>query len=332
MLWGIGIVLFIVLGVIGFYFHKKRPPSSGSPASAHKADPSAPASENASVSFSADSPVKNLHDLTKRIAEILGEKYTHFFPLDTGGMGFLVSAMEKETKRKVVIKTILPDLNRDQRALKLFFDESSAINKMNHPNIVKILDVGQTKELYYYIMEYLEGETLQNKIDREKKISVSEVVKIGTQIARALQHCHDNYIVHRDIKPSNIFLCASGTAKIIDFGIVKVISGDPALLAGTTKIGSPDFASPEQLQGKAISGKSDVYSLGTCLFYMLSGRMPYKASDMLAKLLEKPKDLHEFCPDLSKELVSIIHGSIELDPAQRITSMELWKRLRNIKG
>jgi eukaryotic-like serine/threonine-protein kinase len=328
MIWFALLTLVMLLsGWIAYGIVKKRN-ASQSPVSSPMEEAEPLSGEN----FPRPSPVTNLNDLIKKIISVLGNEYSSFIPLDRGGMGFLVVAVEKETKRKVVIKTILPDLNQNQRALKLFFDESAAIKKMNHPNIVKILDVGQKPDLYYYIMEYLEGETLQKKIDREKKIPVAETVKIGTQIARALQHCHDNYIVHRDIKPSNIFLCTNGSAKIIDFGIVKVISGDTAFSAGTTKIGSPDFASPEQLQGKPISGKCDVYSLGTCLYYMLSGKMPYKTADMLAKILEQPKNLKEFCPDLSAELVKIIHGAIELDPAQRITSMELWKRLRNVSG
>ncbi|EKD27635.1 MAG: hypothetical protein ACD_79C00650G0012 [uncultured bacterium] len=275
-----------------------------------------------------DSVLKS--NLQEKLNEVLESQYADITPISAGGMGVIYSAFDKTNKRKVAIKTVLPELKSDPRAVKLFFDECNAIKKMNHPNVVRILDVSNNEELYYYVMEALEGENLKKMVRNKGKLSYDLVIKIGTQVSRALQHCHDNRVIHRDIKPSNIFFTDKGVAKIIDFGIVKLLTNDTAVNLGTTKIGSPEFASPEQLQGQPISGKSDVYSLGICLYYVASGKMPF-TSGIVSQMFDKPRDIKEFCPDMPQDLEKVIYDCIQLNPAERPRAHEIWARLRNIK-
>jgi len=269
--------------------------------------------------------------LPEDLDSALSDQYKNIETISAGGMGVIASAIDRKNERKVAIKTVLPELGSNQKAIALFYSECEAIKKMNHPNIVRVYAVGDNNGLYYYIMEYLEGINLDKKIMKEKKVSITETIRIGTQIARALQHCHSNQIIHRDIKPSNIFITTKDTAKIIDFGIVKLFSGDTALKMNSTKIGTPEYAPPEQLQGQPISGKSDVYALGVCMYQMLSGKMPFKNAGVMSRMFDKPRDIKEFRKDIPENLIEVINTCLELDPTLRYTANELWTKLKAIK-
>jgi serine/threonine-protein kinase len=269
-------------------------------------------------------------DLPATLKEELGERFRDISLISAGGMGVIARAEDRQNGRRVAIKTVLPELKENEKAVRLFFAECNAVKTMNHPNIVRIYEVGESDVLYYYVMEFLEGENLKTLLKREKTLSVKKTVSIGTQVARALQHCHDNRVIHRDIKPSNIFLTRNGTAKIIDFGIVKQITGDPSLATGSTRVGSPDFASPEQIQGQPVSAKCDIYSLGVCLFHLLSGKMPYKNAGLVGKMFDQPRNLKDLCPGVPDELVRVIHRCLDVDPKARFRAHELWAALRGI--
>ncbi len=265
-------------------------------------------------------------DFKELMFSTLSLKYENIKVIASGGMGIIVTAIDKKDKKKVAIKTISPKLHKHPKAIKFFFQECQAIQKMNHPNIVRIYDSADEGFLYY-VMEFLEGETLEEKINREGVLPVSQIVRIGTQVARALQHCHSNGIVHRDIKPSNIFITKNDICKIIDFGVVKMLDAETH---ETGAIGSPHYAAPEQLQAGKISGKSDVYSLGVCLYKMASGQYPYSVNDLVTKVFEKPKNLKDICPSVSDELIEIINECIAIDPSQRCEATKLWAKLKKI--
>lgn len=270
---------------------------------------------------------KNYSDALPRISQMLGNRFTNLKMMGVGGMGMVLTGIDK-TNHKVAIKTILPDLMNDPQTVKLFFTECEAIKKMNHPNIVKIIEVGQNNNFYYYVMEHLEGETLKKRLAKDPKLTLKEVISIGCHVSRALQHCHDNHVVHRDIKPSNVFLTDKHGAKIIDFGIVKELTGDSSILQGTTRIGSPDYAPPEQLQGEPISGKSDVYALGTVIYEMVAGKLPYKQTDLMTKMFDPPTPLKEVNPEFPEELSAMIDRCISIDPSLRPKIHEVWAVLR----
>ncbi|MBN2143200.1 MAG: serine/threonine protein kinase [Candidatus Aureabacteria bacterium] len=256
-------------------------------------------------------------------------KFNNIQVIASGGMGIIVSGMEKKTGRKVAIKTISPRLHQDPKAIKFFFQECQAIQKMNHPNIVRIYE-SANEGFLYYVMEFLEGEVLENMLVRTGILPTRQILKVGTQVARALQHCHSNGIVHRDIKPSNIFITTKDVAKIIDFGVVKMLNSD--IKEGRGAIGSPHYASPEQLQGGAVTGKSDIYALGICLYKMASAQFPYPTPDLETKIFQPPKNLTDFNPNLPAELIQIIADCMKLDPSERSDASSLWARLRAVKG
>jgi tRNA A-37 threonylcarbamoyl transferase component Bud32 len=264
----------------------------------------------------------------EQMFQTLSSKYDDIQVIAAGGMGIIVSALDKYTGQKVAIKTIAPKLHKNPKAIKFFFQECEAIQKMNHPNILRIYE-SSDEGFLYYVMEFLEGETLEELMTREGILPVKRIVRIGTQVARALQHCHSNGIVHRDIKPSNIFITKNNNVcKIIDFGVVKMLDSQTH---ETGAIGSPNYAAPEQLQVGTISGKSDIYALGVCLFKMSSGQYPYDASDLSTKIVEKPKDLKQMNPSIPAELVEIINGCIAMDPKERLDANRLWTRLRAVR-
>jgi len=266
-------------------------------------------------------------DLLKKMIESLPHHYKDIEIIEEGGMGVIASAFDKERERKVAIKTILPELQGDAAVVQLFLQECQVIQAMNHPNVVRIFEVGKTEYLYYYVMDFLEGETLQDMMHKEKKLDIDQVVAIGAQVARALQHIHSNGLIHRDIKPSNIFITKTGVAKIIDFGIAKLLSAKTDYTYGS--VGSPVYASPEQIRGEEVTGKSDIYSLGVCLFYMFSGEHPFNSSDLIAKMFEEPKSLLDLSPEVPASLAHSINQCLNLDSTKRIPAHEIWARLRS---
>jgi serine/threonine-protein kinase len=269
---------------------------------------------------------KTYSNFKEVLFDTLSVKYTQMSVIASGGMGVIISAHDKQHNRKVAIKTISPKLQQDPKAIQFFFQECQAIQKMNHPNIIRIYESADEGFLYY-TMEYLEGETLENLMQRLGIIPLDQIVRIGTQVARALQHCHSNGIVHRDIKPSNIFITEKNVCKILDFGVVKLLNSE---VKETSAIGSPNYASPEQLQGGNITGQSDIYALGVCLYKMASAEFPYSVSDLVSKFFEPPKNIKQINPKLSEELVEIIYGCIQLDPNDRYDATTLWTRLRRV--
>ncbi|MBN2144942.1 MAG: serine/threonine protein kinase [Candidatus Aureabacteria bacterium] len=270
----------------------------------------------------------------KRIPSFLSLAFSNSYEgIETvaeGGMGIVLSGWDRERMRKVAIKTILPELMGNQEAVKLFLHECQVIQSFNHPNIVRIFEVGQ-KNFLYYVMEYLDGETVEDIMNREKCLPVELAVKIGTQVSRALNYLHSTGLVHRDIKPSNLFLIRNDVVKLIDFGVIKLLSsGEKA--PSSSSAGSFLYASPEQIQSEEIMGKSDVYSLGICLFYMLTGKLPFSENDPMARIFGEYKKIQELNPNLSAPLVNLIESCLKPAPVNRISAHELWIRLRAMTG
>lgn len=308
--------LLVISGMI--FFHRKKKDFS----SPREKTPSIPKEMQKEIPELKDKYV----DLLRKMITSLSHNYRDIQVIEKGGMGLIAKAYDKERKRTVAIKTILPELKDDTGVVEMFLQECQIIQAMNHPNIVRIFDVGKTDQLYYYAMDFLEGESLQDKIEREKKLDVHETVKIGTQIARALQHIHSNGLVHRDIKPSNIFITLNEVSKIIDFGIAKMLNSKAIFTYSS--VGSPVYASPEQIQGENVTGKSDIYSLGVCLFYCLTGEHPFTSSDILAKMFETPKNLRDYNINIPESLILSIELCMDVDPKKRLPAHELWARLR----
>ena len=196
--------------------------------------------------------------------------------LGRGGMGEVYKAIDPTLQRTVAVKTVRPDIDRPEY-LERLYREAQACARLHHPNIVTVFEAGEINGLVYIAMEYLQGENLSEKLARG---GMTFEDKIGTllQILSALDHAHAQNVVHRDIKPSNIYVQSDGVIKLVDFGLARVVAANTLTISGTI-VGTPHYASPEQLRGEPIDGRTDVYSTGALAYEMLSGRLPFRGDD-----------------------------------------------------
>ena len=201
--------------------------------------------------------------------EVIGE-------LGQGAMGVVYKARDPLIDREVAIKTINLSLameERDEYEAR-FYQEAKAAGRLSHPNIVTIYDVGRSEDIAYIAMEYLHGRELRDILNETKLLPVSEVLAIVIQVAQGLAYAHEHGIVHRDIKPSNVMIVRDSHAKITDFGIARMASAAVRTQTGMV-LGSPKYMSPEQVLGKEIDRRSDIFSLGVMLYEMLTGQVPF---------------------------------------------------------
>lgn len=209
-------------------------------------------------------------------------RYEILSEIGRGAMGVVYRARDPMLQRIVAIKTINLALSRDERAdfESRFYREAGSAGRLNHPNIVTIHDVGDTGELAYMAMEFLEGEELRDLLDSGKPLPFDRVADIAAGIARGLAFAHEHGVVHRDIKPSNVMVLKNGSVKITDFGIA-LIPAASRTMAGMI-LGSPKYMSPEQVIGKEVDGRADIFSLGVVLFEMLTGKTPFDGENISA--------------------------------------------------
>ena len=247
-----------------------------------------------------------------------------------GGMGQVWLAEHTLLRRRAAIKVLRPSVSESEEMVTRFFNEARATTAISDPGIVQIFDFGHhTDGSAYIVMELLDGETLDKRLDRVGQLSVDDALRFMRQVASSLGAAHDCQIVHRDLKPENIFLVrdhevpGGERAKILDFGIAK-LNQDPFALKTQTAalIGTPMFMSPEQCRGAGhVDQRSDIYSLGCVLFNLLTGRPPFDAAGMgeiIAKhLCEPPPRLSRFLPGASPELEALIARCMAKEPADR---------------
>ncbi len=241
--------------------------------------------------------------------------------LGAGGMGAVYLAKQKSMDRLVALK-VLPRKHADNRKFKeRFFREARAAGRLNHPNIVAGIDASEAGGYCYLVMEYVEGESVAERIDRSGAISETESLAIGIQIAKALAHAWENNIVHRDVKPANFLLARDGTAKLCDLGVAKAPS-DANLTQDGTALGTPNYIAPEQAKGAAdVDFRADIYSLGASLYCMLSGRPPFEGPTapavMMKHLTEPLTPLRKRAPDVSKATAAVVEKMLAKKPGQR---------------
>jgi len=208
-----------------------------------------------------------------RILRLIGE----------GGVAWVFLAVHEQLGRQVALKVLFPSLAQDREFVSRFAREARISGQLQHPNIVRIYDVGEQDGYYYIAMEYIDGESLRNRLRRRKRLDIRETIAILGQIARALDYAHQHGVVHRDIKPSNILIDEKGTVYLTDFGIARATWETRVTRTGI-RVGTPEYMSPEQAQGKEPDFRSDLYSLGVILYEMLCGYPPFRGHDPLSVL------------------------------------------------
>jgi serine/threonine protein kinase len=253
----------------------------------------------------------------------LGE-FTLLEQIGKGGMGTVFAGKDLGLNRKVAIKVLNEDFVSDPAFIEAFLTEAQHAAAVNHPNIVQIYSVGQEYENYFIVMEFLEGETLCDRLAREKVISEETVLGIGIQVVQALSAAYQHQLIHGDIKPENIFVTQNGNCKLLDFGLSKLANVE--VKSSERVWGSPYYLSPERVGRRAEDFRSDVYSLGATLFEALTGRPPFTDGTIeelaLKRFHEKPPLLGELNPSISERTEAIIDQMLQKNPVLRYLSYE----------
>ena len=276
------------------------------------------------------------------IGKIIGNRYEILEEVGLGGMATVYKAKDHVLNRLVAVKVLKDEFTTDTEFIKRFNTEAQAAASLSHPNIVSIYDVGHEDEnnLYYIVMELVQGKTLKEIINSEGILSWKWAVNIAMQIASALELAHKNGIVHRDIKPHNIIITEDGIAKVTDFGIAKAVSNS-TITAFETTIGSVHYFSPEQAKGGFTDAKSDLYSLGVVMYEMLTGKVPFDAdtpvSVALKHMQEDPKEPIDLNPEIPSAVNQIVIKAMQKEPSaryQNATEMlhDLSKALKDPDG
>ncbi len=273
-------------------------------------------------------PISPTDELGTHVAQVLSANYELESEVGRGGMGIVYCARDRRLKREIAIKVLPPELSFRADIRQRFLREAETAAQLNHPNIVPIYTVEERDNLVYFVMAYIKGDNLGQRLQQHGPIPPVEVRRILREVADALAYAHSRNVIHRDIKPDNIIIDEeTGRAMVTDFGIARALtdSGDSRLTATGMAIGTPAYMSPEQSAGDhAIDGRSDLYSLGVVGYQMLCGQPPFVASNtpsMLVKhLSERPVPVDERWPDLPQDLSRAVMMCLEKDPNDRFPS------------
>ena len=288
-------------------------------------------------------PAPTSNDPAKTLRnQVLDSRYQIVKKLGEGGMSFVYEARDISTGQSVAVKIMTPKLAQDKTAAERLRREAGLAMRLDHPNICRILRLGETTDgLIYLVMPLLKGELLSDKEVRDGPISLEVGVPLMAQVCDALAFAHEQQIVHRDLKPENIFVCPDEggqiKAVVTDFGLAKEKRAEPGMAKLTATgiiLGTPEFMSPEQIRGKPLDGRSDIYALGLVAYEMFTGRLPFEGKSaqdmMIARLRGQPLPLRKARADLtfSEPFEKALMKAIEADPAGRYaTARELGQAL-----
>ncbi len=259
------------------------------------------------------------------IGKRLSGRYKILEMVGGGGMANVYLAHDMILDRDVAVKMLRLDFANDDEFIRRFRREAQSATSLAHPNIVNIYDVGEENDLYYIVMEYVEGQTLKQYIQQNSPLQVEETIEIMKQLTSAISHAHQNHIVHRDIKPQNILVDRFGTVKITDFGIAMALSAT-SITQTNSVLGSVHYLSPEQARGGMANKKSDIYSLGIVMFELLTGRLPFSGesavSIALKHLQSETPSVRRWNPNIPQSVENIVLKSTAKDSFHRYNSVD----------
>jgi eukaryotic-like serine/threonine-protein kinase len=255
--------------------------------------------------------------------------------LGHGGMGTVYAGFHEQTGHWAAIKVLAENLSADPRFRERFQGEVETLKLLDHPNIVKLTGYGEEDGQLFFVMELVDGLSLEAALQAGQRFTWERVIDIAVQVCGALKHAHDHGVIHRDLKPANLLMTADGTVKLTDFGIAKLFGVSGLTMAGSL-IGTPDYMSPEQTQGYPATARSDLYSLGCVMYALIAGKPPF-ASPSITQVMDRVRSsealpLRRLVPELPEPMERVIAQLLSKDPAHRIvTPQALANLLRAMK-
>jgi len=262
------------------------------------------------------------------IGDVIAGRYDLQEVVGTGGMSTVYRAHDRLLERTVALKVLHPHYGIDTEHAQRFRHEARAVAQLSHPNIVTVIDRGESGERQYIVFEYVDGENLKQLSGRRGPLPVREALDLTLQIAGGLAFAHAHGIVHRDVKPQNVLVDADGRAQVTDFGIARSLDSELGMTLTGTVLGTSDYLSPEQASGTPVTAATDVYSLGVVLFELLTGEVPFPGDNVVAvamrHLYERPPNLCERRPDVPPRLAAAVERALAKEPAQRFASMDAF--------
>ncbi len=254
------------------------------------------------------------------IGTVLSGRYRLDSKLGTGGMSTVYLAQDETLDRLVAVKVMHREMSDQADQLERFNREARAVAQISHPNVVSVIDAGEDGGHPYIVFEYVEGETLKQRITRLGRLPLDEAVAYAIEIGRGLGTAHARRLVHRDVKPQNVLIDAEGRAKVTDFGIARSLEAEGLTATGRV-LGTTDYVSPEQAMGHDVDARSDIYSLGIVLYEMLTGQVPYRAESLVGVAMkhvnEPMPDVRVRRPEVSAVLASVVDRATDKDPGKR---------------
>ncbi|HMA39014.1 MAG TPA: serine/threonine-protein kinase [Gemmatimonadales bacterium] len=307
-------------------------PASPTPHGPPPGTPRTPAGAATAVRTPPIKPPPSLDRASTLSNQMLDARYQVMKKLGEGGMSYVYLAKEISTGQEVAIKVLSPKLASDKSSVERLRREAGLAMRLDHPNVCRILRLGESEDgLIYLVMPFLHGELLSDREVREGPMDLAHGLSILRQVCAGLEHAHSLQIVHRDLKPENIMLVpnadGSDHAVVMDFGLAKERRADPSIAKLTATgiiLGTPEFMSPEQIRGKALDARSDVYALGIVAFEMFTGKLPFQGRNaqemMIARLRGSPTPLRTLRPELPPALEKAIAKALETNPDNRFPS------------